>query len=332
MRATRLTVVLTFLAGIVAGFNTTLQAQTALTGELQLNTFEIPAVRVVPVATGLVNPFAFAFRNNGDILVTERYSGKLRLIRQGQLQEAAISGVPKVYSEVVRAELATEPMHVAIVVDDNGGGFFQNGIIRLLTGLDGRAEFAVIAVNGSPTWLVDYTTEFGALQDALSGVGRRVGAPKDGQVLEALMDIGQRLQERRVARPVVVVFTVGGGSTSIRASNVRDRFKASGVLLHVVGTNLTRDVAQPIFGREDPADFQMAMMFDDGVTDTGGRVQEFTIAEGIETAAKEIVGELLNQYVISYTLPPGVEPNERLDVSVERRGVSLRAPRRIPVN
>jgi len=234
--------------------------------------------------------------------------------------------------EVVRAELATEPMHVAIVVDDNGGGFFQNGIIQLLTGLDGRAEFAVIAVNGSPTWLVDYTTEFVALQDALSGVGRRVGAPKDGQVLEALMDIGQRLQERRVARPVVVVFTVGGGSTSIRASNVRDRFKASGVLLHVVGTNLTRDVALPIFGREDPADFQMAMMFDDGVTDTGGRVQEFTVAEGIETAAKEIVDELLNQYVISYTLPPGVEPNERLDVSVERRGVSLRAPRRIPVN
>ena len=234
--------------------------------------------------------------------------------------------------EIVRAELATEPMQVAIVVDDNGRGFFQNGIIQLLTGLDGRAEFAVIAANGSPTWIVDYTTEFGALQDAISGVGRRAGRPGDGQVLEALMDIGQRLQGRRVARPVVVVFTIGGGSTSIRASNVRDRFKASGVLLHVVGTNLAREVAPVYTGRVDDADREMSIMFDDGVTDTGGRVQEFTVAEGIESAADEIVDELLNQYVISYTLPPGVEPNERLDVSVMRRGVSLRAPQRIPVN
>lgn len=234
--------------------------------------------------------------------------------------------------EVVRAELATEPMHMAIVVDDNGRGFFQNGIIQLLTGLDGRAEFAVIAVNGSPTWVVDYTTEFGALQDAISGVGRRTGSLGDGQVLEALMDVGQRLQERRVARPVVVVFTIGGGSTSHKARNVRDRLKASGVLLHVVGARLVREVAAPYTGRVDTADLEMSIMFDDGVKDTGGRVQEFTVAQGIEAAAEEIVDELLNQYVISYTLPPGVEPNERLNVSVGRRGVSLRAPRRIPVN
>ena len=234
--------------------------------------------------------------------------------------------------EVVRAELATEPMHVAIVVDDNGRGFFQNGIIQLLTGLEGRAEFAVIAVNGSPTWVVDYTTEFGALQDAISEVGRRAGRQGDGQVLEALMDVGQRLQERRVARPVVVVFTIGGGSTSIRASSVRDRLKASGVLLHVVGTGLARDVAAPYTERVDDADLQMSIMFDDGVKDTGGIVQVFTTAEGIEAAAVKIVDELLNQYVISYTLPPGVEPDERLDVSVMRRGVSLRAPQRIPVN
>ena len=125
------------------------------------------------------------------------------------------------------------------------------------------------------------------------------------------MDIGQRLQERRVARPVVVVFTAGGGSTSIRARNLRDRLKASGVLLHVVGARLVRDVAAPYTGRVDDADREMSIMFDDGVKDTGGRVQEFIVAEGIEEAAEEIVDELLNQYVISYTLPPGVEPNER---------------------
>ena len=233
---------------------------------------------------------------------------------------------------VVRVERATEPMHVAIVVDDNGRGFFQGGIIQLLSGLDGRAEFAMIAANGSPSWVVDYTTDFDALQGALSQVGRRAGTAGDGQVMEALMDIGQRLEERRVARPVVVVFTIGGGSTSLRANNVRTQLNATGVLLHVVGTRLAREVAAPYSGRVNNADLEMSNMFDDGVKDTGGRVQEFTVAEGIESAAQEIVDELLNQHVISYELPPGVEPDERLDVSVERRGVSLRAPRRVPVD
>ena len=87
------------------------EAQSAPTEPFELQTFEVPKVRVVPIATGLANPFAFAFRGNGDILVTERYSGKLRLIRQGKLQSADISGVPEVYSEVFRAGLMSVAVH-----------------------------------------------------------------------------------------------------------------------------------------------------------------------------------------------------------------------------
>lgn len=73
--------------------------------------FSVPEFRVVPVANGLANPFDFAFRDNGDILVTERYSGQLRLIRDGRLQPRAISGVPPVYSEVFRAGLMSVLFH-----------------------------------------------------------------------------------------------------------------------------------------------------------------------------------------------------------------------------
>lgn len=85
--------------------------QTSITLPAEFSTFEVPTIRVVPVATGLANPFSFAFRKNGEILVTERYSGKLRLIRNGVLQEADISGVPPVYSEVFRAGLMSIALH-----------------------------------------------------------------------------------------------------------------------------------------------------------------------------------------------------------------------------
>ena len=76
-----------------------------------INTFEIDQVRVVPIATGLANPWGMAFRDNGDILITERYTGKLRVVRDGKLLDSDISGMPEVYSEVFRAGLMAVAIH-----------------------------------------------------------------------------------------------------------------------------------------------------------------------------------------------------------------------------
>ena len=75
-----------------------------------VNTFEA-SIRVVPVAIGLANPFDMAFRNNGDILVTERFTGNLRVIRNGSLLEESIRGVPQVYSETWRQGLMAVELH-----------------------------------------------------------------------------------------------------------------------------------------------------------------------------------------------------------------------------
>jgi len=87
------------------------QPPTPLAAPMVISSFEVPQIRVVPVATGLANPFAMAFRKNGDILVTERYTGKLRLIRAGQLLASDITGVPAVYSAVFRAGLMSIALH-----------------------------------------------------------------------------------------------------------------------------------------------------------------------------------------------------------------------------
>ncbi len=88
-----------------------LPAQPTLTEPKLFSTFDIPQIRVVPVVTGLANPFSMAFRKNGDILITERYTGKLRLVRDGRLLEQDIPGVPPVYSKVIRAGLRSIALH-----------------------------------------------------------------------------------------------------------------------------------------------------------------------------------------------------------------------------
>jgi glucose/arabinose dehydrogenase len=54
-----------------------------------------PKFKIVTIAEGLDDPWAIAALPSGDVLVTEK-AGRLRLIRNGQLQAAPIEGVPKV--------------------------------------------------------------------------------------------------------------------------------------------------------------------------------------------------------------------------------------------
>ncbi len=53
--------------------------------------------RVETVATGVAHPWGMAFLPNGDILVTER-PGRMRLIRNGQLQQQPVAGTPEVWA------------------------------------------------------------------------------------------------------------------------------------------------------------------------------------------------------------------------------------------
>ena len=87
-------------------------------GPVVLYTAEQPRIRVVPVTDGLSHPWGFAFRRNGDILVTERNNGTLRVIRNGLLDERPVPGVPEVYTGVRLAgmmDIALHPIDDSIV-------------------------------------------------------------------------------------------------------------------------------------------------------------------------------------------------------------------------
>ena len=84
-------------------------------GPVVLYSAEQPRIRVVPVVKGLSHPWGLAFRRNGDILVTERDAGALRLIRDGVLDPRPIPGTPEVYLGTRLAGL----MDIALHPDDD---------------------------------------------------------------------------------------------------------------------------------------------------------------------------------------------------------------------
>ena len=106
-----------------------------------LYTAEQPRIRVVPVASGFSHPWSFAFRRNGDILVTERNLGQLRVVRDGQLLERPVPGVPEVYKGVRLSGL----MDIALHPDDDSLVYLTYSKPRER---DGRAGATVALARG----------------------------------------------------------------------------------------------------------------------------------------------------------------------------------------
>ena len=54
--------------------------------------------QTVTVVDSLAHPWGLAWLPNGDLLITER-SGQLRIVREGVLDPAPISGVPEIFAQ-----------------------------------------------------------------------------------------------------------------------------------------------------------------------------------------------------------------------------------------
>lgn len=237
--------------------------------------------------------------------------------------------------DVTRAAPATAPMHIAILIDDNGTGLFRYSVGKFIERLQGRAVFAVSTVTGQVRQLVSYTASVEALSEALDGLRVRPGSPDGGQLLEGIFEAAKDLERRKAARPVIVALTVGGEEHStVAARLVLDQLRKSGAALHVVSVSsaaLRSTVAATSPSALLGENLNLSQVLGDGSKQSGGHRDEIVAAPGIVMDLRLLAESLLHQYVLEYTLPDGVKPSDKLSVSVTRRGVTLRAPTRIPL-
>lgn len=236
--------------------------------------------------------------------------------------------------EIVKAEIATAPLQVAVIVDDNGTGLFRYGLGQFLQKLLGRGEFAISTVIGQTMKILDYTTSPDALSTALGRLNPRPETPDGGQLIEGISESAKELLKRHAGRPVIVALTVGGEEHSpINAHDVLETLKDSGASLNVIsvaGSALRSTMTSSNPGDALDGTLNLGEVLGDGPKQSGGRRDEIVATAGIVQGLQLLADELLHQYVISYSLPNGVKPSDRIQVSVKRKGVTLRAPSRIP--
>jgi glucose/arabinose dehydrogenase len=144
---------------------------------------ELHRIRVETVAAGLRRPWSLAFLPGGDILVTEKWRGRLRIVRRGVLEAEPIAGVPAVHGRQQGGllEVAIHPR------------FAENGLVYLTYSKpgDGGSTTALARGRFDGTRLVDVRDIFVAeawSQDN-GQYGSRLAWDRDGLLY---MTVGDR--------------------------------------------------------------------------------------------------------------------------------------------
>jgi hypothetical protein len=235
---------------------------------------------------------------------------------------------------VLKLEPATEPLHISLIVDDNGTGIFRSTVGQFIQRLQRDAQFAITVINGQAMRLVDFTAEPQKLIDGVNGLSARPATPDGGQLLGAIYEAARDFKRREAARPVIVALTVGGEEhTPIPAHHVLDELRDSRASLNVFQFSsalLRSTVAVARASQLLEENLNLHEVLGDGSKQSGGRRDEVVAATGMVRGVSVLAEELIRQYKVTYLLPAGVKTSDRLEITTARKDVVLRAPRRIP--
>lgn len=224
--------------------------------------------------------------------------------------------------EVLKAGPNTEPMQIALLVDDSqaaGNAIppLREGLTAFIDALQGKAEIALITVGERPTSVVQYTTSAEALRQ---GVNRIFARPGSGAyLLEAISEASRGLQKRAAARPVIVAVSFEGVEFgSGHYEQILRELYASKATLHVVAVGSPAAVSNEEMRNRN-------MVIAEGTERTGGRRDQLLSVQAIPDRLKQLAAELTSQYVVTYARPEALIPPERVRVSVRNPTLTVRA-------
>lgn len=224
--------------------------------------------------------------------------------------------------EVLRAGPATAPMQIMVLIDDSEAATnaiqrMREGLTAFVEKLQGRAEIGLVTIGERPTSLVPYTTDTNALKKGINRLFARPGA--GAYLLEGIVEVSRGLEKRKPVRPVIVALTTEGVEFSNQQhQQVLQPLEASGAALHVLA------IGMPSSSMSDEMR-NRGIVLSDGPERTGGRRDQLLAESSIPEALPRVADELLNQYVVTYGRPDTLIPPEKVQVSVTRPGVKVRA-------
>jgi VWFA-related protein len=228
--------------------------------------------------------------------------------------------------EVLKAEQGTAPLDVMLLVDDSEAlnpalQPMREGVTRFIDRLQGHGTVGVMTFGERPTTIVKPTSDAATLKRGSGRIFARSGA--GSYLLEAIQEASRDFARRKSDRAHIVVVTMQGVEFSnLQYDTVLKDLDASGATLHVL------EIGLPNTSRTDEMR-NLNMVIAEGTKRTGGRRDQVLAESGIAEALPRVADDLLAQYVVTYGRPERLIPPEKLQVTVNRPGLTVHAPTKV---
>jgi hypothetical protein len=153
---------------------------------------------------------------------------------------------------------------------------------------------------------------------------------EEAHIAEGIFEVAKELKARKVTRSAIVVACIHSTQISAMSTDqVLSALRDAGSVLYTIvvpgGTAMATSLSQ--MGDTEGSD----KVLGDGPKQSGGRQIELEgSTSGFEPRFQSVADELMHQFVVTYTLPDGVKPDNKVSVSTKRKGINLHAPTRIP--
>src|SRR5687768_15186580 len=141
--------------------------------------------------------------------------------------------------EVLRVSRATEPIDIALLVDNSQAAgdeitFIRDALTRFVAAMAPDNRIAIIALADRPTVFVEYTSDVARLN---AGIGRLFSMSQSGTtLLDGIAETARGMEKRDGPRAVIIpIFTDGVEFTNRYSKDVAQALKRAGTALHTVG-------------------------------------------------------------------------------------------------
>ena len=226
-------------------------------------------------------------------------------------------------SIVVSAELGTQPMKIALLLDNSEPLNRANALTSLRVGLDGfltshpeQHEVALATIGGNIRWRVDFTTDRDELRESAGEIF--VGSGGGPILLDGIKETWERRFEDEESWPVFVVVATDGAESS---GNMNQNEYAE--LVNELISNVATVHIMLLSTRGGSAVTDYAINLTDN---TGGLYDVFSAGTRLATALPELAtrlgthyDEVSQRYRVVYERPD--PPGASVSVGVARDGV-----------
>jgi hypothetical protein len=229
--------------------------------------------------------------------------------------------------EVLKAEPATEPMQIAVVVDTSQAA--RNDIPHIRTALppfvkalieadakDVKNEVSIVAIGERPTVFTNYTSN---LKDLQKGIDRIWSVQGSGTyLLDGIIEIGQGFKKRGAQRPVIVAIVSEGPELANRHhEEVLRSLQTTGAALYVFS------LGRPNTSLRDEMR-ERAFVLDEGPRNSGGKHEDLLTPMALAAKLTQLADVLTHQYKVTYARTTTLIPAEKVTVASAKPGITAR--------